>query len=212
VSLFKRANAQVVLGMRGEAVNDKAYTEVVGNPYLINEWASGTVNLENNQSAPATLKFDICSNNLLFKGQNGEPLVLKNKINGFTLNNTLAEISNINFLVFVNGYPLTGKQTEATFYQLIADGPVRLLKYYKKNIDEHREFTSAVTTRTFKFFDSYYIFKKGQFMEFQPNKKSIVKLFDDHAAQLDAYIQANNINFKSDTDLQKLFNWYNSLI
>lgn len=209
---YKPANAQVLLDVKGEPIKENSYTEVEGNSFLINDWLSGSINLENNKDVTASLKYDIFANVLLFKKENGEILAVKNKIRGFTLNNTNSEISNISPLVFVNGYPTTGKQTEGSFYQLIADGKVRLLKYYKKSIDERpgTSYTASVT-KSFKLLQVYYIFRDGNLTEIQPNKKSILKLFDDHTAQLDTYLKANNVNFKSDKDLQKLFTWYNSL-
>ncbi len=212
MAFYNCANAQVALGMRGEAFNDIAYTEVTGNPYLINDWIAGSVILENNQKAAATLKFDIVANAVLYQGKNGEALELKNKFSSFTLNTTVTDVSNMSPLVFVNGYPATDKQTEGTFYQLIGDGKIRLLKYYKKTIDERpgTSYTSS-TTKSFKLIHDYYVFKDNQLTEIQPNKKALTKLFDDHAAQLDAYLKTSNINFKNDTDLQKLFAWYNSL-
>jgi len=208
---LNHANAQVILDSKGEPYTTVSYTEVIGDPYLVNEWRSGFVILENNQKASATLKYDNYDNILLFQGKSGETLQLKGDFKGFTLDNTNNDLSNLNPLVFVNGFPNEGKQTPATLYQLIGDGKVKLLKYYKKNIYEHNEYASAIITRTFKSSQAYFVFSNNQLSEIQPNKKAILKLFSDHAAQSESYLKENNINFKSDADLQKLFKWYNSL-
>ncbi|MGZ3754204.1 MAG: hypothetical protein ACXVAY_13185 [Mucilaginibacter sp.] len=209
--IFNHANAQLVLGMRGEPVVTTEYSEVQGNPYLIDDWVSGFVILDN-QKAMANLKFDIVSNTVLYQGKGGETLALKNKFDTFTLTPVISDVSTLKPFVFIDGLPAINKQTSYTFYQLIADGKVKLVKYYKKIIDE-RPGTgyTAATTRSFKLIQVYYILKDNQMVEVQPSKKSITKLFDDHATQLDAYLKANSINFRSDADLQKLFTWYNSL-
>jgi hypothetical protein len=200
-----------LIGTRGDPYLENPYTVVTGDPYLVNDWTSGFVILDNNQKASATLKYDINSNIVLFQGKNGETWQLKDNFKGFTLANTNNVLSNLDPLIFDNGFPNKGKQTPATFYQLIADGKVKLLKYYKKNIDEHREYPSAITTKTFKAAHAYFVFSNNQLTEIKPNKKSLLKLFNEHSAEIEVYLKDNNINLKSDADLKKLFTWYNSL-
>ena len=206
------AHAQTSLSdIKGDALKDNVYIEVEGNPFLFNDWANGTLVLISNQSIAAPIKFDICANQVLFKNKAGEVLALKSKITSFTLDNANTEISDLKPLVFVNGYPATAKQTESSYYQLIGDGKTRLLKFYRKSVDEQRAYASATTVRSFKYFQVYYVFKNNQLLEVQPNKKSIAKVLDEHSTQLEAYLKDHTINFKSDADLQKLFTWYNSL-
>jgi hypothetical protein len=205
------AHAQSLSDIKGDALKDNVYIEVEGNPYLFNDWVNGTIVLAGNQSIPAPLKFDICTNQVLFQNKAGETLALKSKITSFTLDNTNTENSDLKPMVFVNGYPATAKQTESSYYQLVGDGKTRLLKFYRKSIDEQRAYASATTIRSFKYFQVYYVFKNNQLIEVQPNKKSITKVLDEHPAQLEVYLKDHNISLKSDADLQKLFTWYNSL-
>ena len=200
-----------ITNIKGEAIKDNVYVEVEGNPYLFNDWVNGTVVLMSNQGIPAPLKLDICTNKLLFQNKEGETLELKSKITSFTLDNPSTDISDLKPLVFVNGYPATAKQTENSYYQLVGDGKTRLLKFYRKSIDEQRAYTSATVVKSFKYFQVYYIFKNNQLIEVQPNKKSIMKVLDDRPVQLEAYLKDHSVNFKSDADLQRLFIWYNSL-
>jgi len=211
---FTNTNAQggaaTLSQFNGVPVRESAYTAVEGNPFLINDWVDGSVTFKDNQKTDATLKYDIYNNTLLFKDKDGATMELKNHITSFTLN-SISDISNVRPLIFVNGLPITGMQTEKSWYQLIGDGRVKLLKYYKKTINEHREFTSATTTRKFNTFQYYYVFTNNRMTAFSPGKKAVQKLFEDHAAQLEAWLKANRINYKSDADLLLLFMWYNSL-
>ena len=205
------AKSQFRYDREGRPINELFYTDIEGDPYLMNAWISGTVVLQNSKSVAATLKLDIYNNRLLFQGKNGETLEFIDKLTGFTLSITDKEISNIAPLVFANGFPVTDKQTENSWYQIIADGKVKLLKLYGKQTVESRAFNSATTTKSFVPFQVYYVLKNNQLIKTGANKKAMLKILDDHAAQLDAYLKTNNINFKSDTDLQKLFTWYNAL-
>lgn len=208
---YNRTTAQVALEINGQPFNDISHPEIEGYPFLVNDWNSGTVLLENNKVIPAALKFNVYTNQVLFKDKTGQELELKNKFNGFTLNNTNPQVSNINPIVFVNGFPATGNQTEASLYQLIADGKVKLLKSYQKKINEDRDYDSSVVTSTYKSYKAYYVYKNGRLTEIRLSKKALLKLFDDHSTQVASYLESNNIDLRSDADLQKLFTWYNSL-
>jgi len=211
---YQHVAAQVAIDIKGQtqSFNDVTHSEVEGHPYLIKDWVSGKVILENKKSIAANLKFDVYGNRVLFQDKNGRALELQSKFTSFTLNNTGSEISNISPLVFVNGYPPTGvNQTDSSLYQLIADGKIKLLKYYKKEITEHVEDTSSVVRASYKLFRTYYIFKNNQLKQIQLNKKSFVKSLGDHSEQLETYFKTNTVDFGSDIDLQKLFTWYNSL-
>jgi hypothetical protein len=212
------ANAQsptqfqlVQYDIKGLPVTESAYTEVEGNPYLLNDWSDGSVVLEGDKSAPAKLKYDVYKERLLFQDSKGETMELKNKLLAFTLNNSNSDVSDLGPMVFVNGLPAVGARNVDSWYQLIANGKVKLLKYYRKVIKEDHPYASATITKTFIPSSIYYVFKDGQLTEINVSKKSLLKVFDNHSAQAEAYLKTNNINFKSDVDLQKLFTWYNLL-
>jgi len=212
VFAFKIADAQVQTGINGQPVKETGYSEIQGDPYLISDWTNGYVTLEGNRKATADLKFDIVSNIILFKGKDGEPLELKDKAKSFALQPANTNVTKLMPVVFVNGLPAVDKQSEDSFYQQIAGGKIGLVKYYKKVIDEQpgSSYTSS-TTRRFKLLQTYYIFKNNKLTAIEPGKKAFAALFDDHAKQYDEFLKGNNISFKNDADLQKLFAWYNSL-
>jgi hypothetical protein len=197
--------------IKGLAITETSYTEVEGNPYLISDWMNGSVTMTGNKSVPAKLKLDTYKDRLLFLDEKGETLELKNKVLGFTLDIPGGDISDLRPMAFVDFFPATANRTENSWYQLIADGKFKLLKCYRKTIKEDHPYASATVTKTFIPSAIYYTFKDGHLTEIVLSKKSLLKLFDDHPDQAHAYFKTNNVNLKSDTDLQKLFTWYNAL-
>jgi hypothetical protein len=206
------ANAQLLTGVNGQPAKEVSYSEVQGNPYLVDSWSDGFVMLDGNQKATAKLKVDIFTGILLFQGKADETLELKTKFSSFTLNTVSNDLSNLKPMTFVLGLPAVDKQNESSFYQQISAGKTSLYKYFKKIIDEQpgTSYTSS-STRRFKLLQSYYVLKNNQLTEIQPGKKTFAKFFEDHAQQYDDFLKANSISFRSDSDLQKLFAWYNSL-
>ena len=207
------AVAQVSLDIKGQtsSFNEATRTEVQGDPYLISDWTNGSVVLESNKVINAKLKLDIHAGTVLFQDRNGQALELTNKFSSIVLNNTGTGPSDISPLVFVSGYPATGSQTDSTIYQLVADGKIKLLKYYKKELSEHREDTTSVITSRYRTVKTYFVFKKNRLTQVQPNKKSIFKVLDSHQEQVENYFKDTKFNFDSDADLKKIFDWYNGL-
>jgi hypothetical protein len=205
------AKAQFMYDKLGKPVFEIPYGDVGGSPYLLNDWDEGLVVLPDGKQASARLKFDVYSNRLLFQGKNSETLEFTEQLKEFRLNSGNKEISDVSSLVFINNLPAIDKQTAASWYQLIGDGKVKLLKYYGKKIVESQTVNFAPKTKSFVAFHEYYIFQNDAMQRVSISKKSITKALNNHVPEIEAWLKTNNINFKSDADLQKLFEWYNSL-
>lgn len=212
VSIFyTAAKAQFVYDKLGKPAYEIPYTDIGGSPYLQDGWIDGSVVTDDGKQASAKLKFDSYLNRLLFQGKNAETLEFTDKLKAFGLNISNKEISDVSPLVFVNNLPAVDKQTTDSWYQLIADGKVKLLKYYGKKIMESQGVNFSPKTKSFVAFHTYYVLRNGAMARVGDNKKAIAKALNNHGPEIEAWLKSNSINFKSDADLQKFFGWYNSL-
>jgi hypothetical protein len=206
------ARAQYLNDIQGKPYMEQSYTEVEGSPYLIANWATGAVKLVNGKSITAKLKYDLIKDELLFQNKRDSvALSFVDPVQYFSFNDVAIDESNIAPLVFGSGYPPVDNQTQASFYQVIADGKVKLLKHYKKTIRVDKAFNSATSTQTFVLADVYYVFINNQITRIKPSQKSILAALGDKADQLQGYMKSNTVNYKSDVALAKLFSYYNSL-
>ncbi|MDB5147537.1 MAG: hypothetical protein JWQ57_1557, partial [Mucilaginibacter sp.] len=98
-----------------------------------------------------------------------------------------------------------------TFYLVVGEGKIKLLRCYKKRVIESKDFSSQITTKSFLSANAYYLFSNNQMVKTKPNQKTILAAMNDKAAQVQDYIKKNAVNFKSDAALAKLFSYYNSL-
>ena len=203
--------AQFLYDKLGKPAYEIPYNDINGNPYLVNSWGDGSVVLPDGKQATADFKLDIYSNHLLFKGKNGEILEVTDPLKEVRINAGDKEISDITPVVFINNLPAIDKQTTASWYQLIGDGKVKLLKYYGKKVMESQTVNFDPKKKSFVAFHEYYILQNDAMTRVGANKKAITKALNNHVPEIDAWLKTNNINFKSDTDLQKFFVWYNSL-
>ncbi|MDN5285350.1 MAG: hypothetical protein JWR38_1624 [Mucilaginibacter sp.] len=206
------ASAQYLKDPNGKEYMLQSYTEVEGTPFLINNWAPGSVTLANGQTITTLLKYDLVGDELLFKNKgDSSAMSFVDPVRSFSLNESSIEESDLTSLVFSNGYPAVDKQTPTSFYQVISDGKVKLLKHYKKVIRVDKAFNSATAVKTFFLSEEYYLFVNNQITKIKPGQKAILTVLADKTAQLQKYMSINAMNYKSDDVLAKLFSYYNSL-
>jgi len=208
-----KVNAQYIHDYQGKAYVEQSYTDVLGEPYLISNWVDGKVEFAGNKLINAKLKYDLVKDELLFQNpKDSSAMVFVNPVKGFSLGPFKIDESNLSPLIFTNGYPAVENQTQASFYQVIADGKVKLLKRYRKHIRTDQAFNSATVTKTFEMMGPfYYILTDNKIARFKPTQKTIVAALSDKTDAIQSFIKANKIDFKSDGDLAKLFTYYNSL-
>jgi hypothetical protein len=207
------AKAQYAHDYNGRPYMEQSYTNVEGSPYLTTNWFPGKVNLANGKTLATKLKYDLMKGELLFqKTGDSTALVFIDPVKSFSFDVFRIDESDLVPLVFSNGYPAIDNQTTASFYQVIADGKAKLLRYYKKVIRTDQAFNSATATKTFVLKDAvYYLLINDKVTKIKPGSKVILNALSDKAEKMQAYIKSTKVDYKSDADLAKLFNYYNVL-
>lgn len=100
------------------------------------------------------------------------------------------------------------------FFSILSGGEKSLLKKtYLKIIDPN--YVSAIDVgeqeRKIVKRDIYFIAVGNKVTEIKKNKKQILKQFGTNSDNIKIFASDNNLNFKNDFDLIKIFNYYNSL-
>lgn len=188
--------------MDGMAVKEVKPEDVEGSPFLNDDWQQGALTTDKGQGfTDVMLKYDIHNDQLLFRGADGQPMAFADGVKTFTLGKA----------VYANGFPAVGAQGSRSYYQVLADGKVKLLKRTGKIIEETKSYGSTTSSRSFRKVEAYFIFKDDKMETFKPDKKSVTALLADKATQISAYADSHKINYKNDSDLGALFAYYNSL-
>lgn len=192
--------------MYGAPVSTINYSNTKGSPFLLDEWAMGTVKLLRGDSfKDIALKYEIVNDMLIFKDPiSGQSLGFKDAVQEFTIiDNTDSPHRE---LLFRRGFGPNSNQ----FFQVLEEGGVQLIKRNSKIVKESREFNSASTTKAFYSVFDYYIIKGGEMIRIRKFKNDILANLDKHD-QLEAFIKRSNLGFKSEEDLIKVIVHYNSL-
>ncbi|MEO6523674.1 MAG: hypothetical protein ABIN91_18465 [Mucilaginibacter sp.] len=191
-------------------VLNHSYTNVEGSPFLTNQWAKGTVKMANGHVyKDMQLKYEQCSDAMFFRKTNDEDL--------FAFSEQISEVkmdyiqNNIPYQkLYRTGYTITGS-TEKSFFEVLSDGRVQLLKKDNKIITESKEYNSSTINKKFEPVTKYYIVIAGNVKPFKKDKKFILANLSDKQTQIENYIKTNDLDLKNDADLAMLFNYYNSI-
>src|SRR5665213_2169032 len=144
-------NGTVITDIKGLDVKETD-PDVQGTPYLFDDWMAGSVITETgNTYANLKLKYDIRFNRVVFLDNDERPMVFAQPLNSFVINN----------MRFAKDFAPIDLQTTSTFYNVLADGKVKLLKYFRKVIEERQSY-GAPTEKKYRQSQYYYIAKDHQ--------------------------------------------------
>ncbi|RZK41460.1 MAG: hypothetical protein EOO90_11175 [Pedobacter sp.] len=193
--------------VRGNVLRQNSYVEMDGSPYLSEKWQNGTVIFASGKIVKdVALKYDQVKDELLFSGKDNEEYYFNEAVAEFTLKGENDKIS-----VFKNGFPVLKNLTKNSFYEILVDGEVKLLKKNIKTINESKEFNSATTTRSIEENLSYYIFKANSLVQLKKGDlKSLASALDPQKSEaIIEFARNNKLNLNKEEDLKKLLIYYN---
>ena len=185
-------------------------SEMYGNPYLIREWSDGAVKFTSGRVVKQfKLKFDCVTNQLLLQFQ-GSTFAAESKVKEFVMYTAKKKDS----LVFRKGYPPVQKGTENTYYHVLVDDKVQLVRLISKNIIEEKELVSSTNGTRGRLEDDekYYLFKDGVMVHLPEEKEEILKAFTDKADVLSDFINEKKLRFRTYQDYTALVKKYVELM
>lgn len=192
------------LNSDGQAVTKYRPTteNIDGSPWLNDAWSQGTIlNSAGTTFTNVSIKFDVANDRLIYL-EGAEQLLFKENIKKFTMDGR----------TFINGLPAVDSLTSISYYELIADGKVKLLKHYIKRVVASPGYGSAVTNYRYSDKAAFYIYKDVKMYPVKLDKKSVLQVLSDKSEQIDTYLASHKVNFKKNEDLAALVTYYNSLV
>ena len=212
VEMKSLAQGQPVGDMAGNVLKTKKYTEINGSPYLIDSWTTGTVKFNNGKVINnVLLKYDQVADELSFAGKNDEEYFFNERVSEFTLTYIEDNIDHKKY--FKSGFPTINNLSDKSFYEVLIDGAVSLLKKNAKDITQVKEFNSATTVKTVNNNIRYYIVKSNEIIHLKKlDSKNVANSLDAGKANLIMdFTKRNDLNPKKDADLKKIILYYSSL-
>jgi len=213
---IKNVNAQAIAALQYNRVRpllnyqpaeDQKNDDLDGSPLLNEQWAMGVVMLADGTTYKnISLKYNEMQDVLYFKGNNDHADVFAKPVHEFSISYNNKNQRKL----FKNGFNNVPNTSEASFFEILADGSAQLIKKDNKELIDVKGYNQPITKRLDD--DSrYYLIVADKAIRVKNAKKSILTALGNRQAELEAYIKTNNLNFKSDDDLGKLITFYNSL-
>lgn len=181
-------------------------TDLVGSVFLEDQWTNAIVQTQKDEIyKDIQVKYNVLEDILYFLGEMDVTMKFIFPIKEFSLlpNNGSPK-------VFRSGFPKISDYNEVSFYQVLTEGKVLLLKKNIKRITDKREYNSAVTTKEVITNAKYFLFQDGKITEAKKDKSFLLTYFDKKNG-LDNFLATNKIDLKKEEDLIKLVKYYNSL-
>jgi len=191
----------------GKYTAEKTLENMVGSPYFNKDWQKGTVKFANGKVfKDMEVKYNLVDDKLVLKSETGEAMTIVDPVSEFRLPTSNGEA------FFKSGFRPLGKHTERTFYQVLFDGNIKLLKRLNKSIIESQSYNSPSPVKTIDESVHYYFVKNDELIEFKPTKKAILQLLKDKSEQVNSVLSNIKGDLKEDETLKSVFVYYNSLI
>jgi hypothetical protein len=182
-----------------------------GSPFYLNEWTVGNLILASKKKyADVFVKLNLQTDKVHYQYQ--ETKAERVAGDGIVREVELKDPGRLDTVRFRCHFPPIDRYDLKTFYQVLADGKVILLKQIKKIFIEEKAFNSATITRRFDTQNSYYVFKDEKIARLKRSKSGILDVLSDQKDLVEKFISNNKLTIKSDDDLAKVFTYYNSLL
>lgn len=185
-----------VYGLDQTLCNGKKYNYFVppstkGHQYLISpDFITGSVTLKGKCYQDITLNYDIFNQQLLLQYEDEKGALNIIEVSKAWLTSFRRGLMNFEFL---------NLEGDRRFYQVLGEGPVRILYYWRKalKLDETVGSSNFIFSRAIR--DSY-VLMDGQLKPFS-TKRSLIRLFDPgHRAVIKSYLRKNKVNVKKASD------------
>jgi hypothetical protein len=201
-----RADMDVIFNDMSKAYNKglkKDHLEIDGSPFYNDDWDLADIILSNNKTLSSVpLKLNLYSSEIYYLSEKKNEVILAPGL-----------IRQLRFKsggkqLFRSGYPPVDDHTKNTFYNVLEEGRIILLKSIEKTVSLGNDFDKR---RSFVQREDYFLFKDNALSKFK-NRRSIIDLLPDKKVEITSFIEKNNFNLRNEDHLAKIVAFCNSFI
>jgi hypothetical protein len=199
-----------ITDINGRPIANK-YPDVNGTPFFNETYKYAIITLVRGRVfTKVKTRIDLVSNETHFISENGVGAFLERGIVKEVSYDDTTETGIVHY-TFKTGFPAIDKQTRDNFYLVMAEGRYGMLKSISKRVTTRRNDFANETLKEFETYEDYYCYVNGEMKRWKKEKEFVLAEMADKKQQVDQFILANKINFRSAESVAKLVNYYNSL-
>ena len=211
VSTTGKWGQQIFLSdVNGRAFENK-YADINGSAYLFPDFKFATIELADGRKyANVKARLNLVEHEVNFIASNGEEgYIGKGMVKSFLINDTTRQ--GIKTYSFQTGFPKTDNQTVIHFYQILASGKIALVKSINKNIEERLNELSGEKSKEFAVRENLYLLIGGELKRVKKEASFFLSAMEDKKELVSQFISSNKLNFKTEDQLLRVVEYYNSL-
>jgi hypothetical protein len=184
-------------------------TELLGSPYLFEEWVLGRVKHTNRWTAGMLIKLDTYHNVLEVRGSLDSESIY---IDIADIQEVLLETPAGDKL-FRNGFDSDDRNVNTdTILEVIYDGDTKLVKHHRiRSIPEQGGYGSANRVERLVRSEEMYYLDDGKLKSLRTNRRNVLNALSAHRNAISTYVSENNLSYSSEIDLIKIFSFFDSL-
>jgi hypothetical protein len=196
--------------VNGRAFVNK-YADVNGSAYLFPNFKFATILLKDGRAYKnVNARLNLVEHEVNFIASNGEEgYIGKGMVSSIQFNDTTKE--GVKEYLFQTGFSPVDNQTVIHFYQVLVSGKTSLLKSINKSIDERVNELSGEKSKEFAVRENLYILTGGAIKRIKKDAGFFLNTMADQKDAINQFINSNKLNFKSEEQLKKLVEFYNTL-
>ncbi len=183
-----------------------SYETILGSPFLFPDYREALIVMDDNSRYHGLLRYDLYTGEMEFRVKGHTYWISpKERVKKIILDGKT--------FIFLN----TKENKNRGYYEVLSDGPVRLLARHLitfREAEEARPYQDAKPARFENKRTLYYLQKQNDPSSPEPvrNKKNLITLLNDHAGEISAFIRKEHLSVNQPADLKKIISYYNSLI
>ena len=206
------SQGQAITDINGSVIKVQSYTEVQGSPYLFNDFLKSSIKFTNGKVINnVAIKYDQIKDEITFVGVNGGEYYFSDPVSEFSLSyiNNQTAIDRL----FRSGFNSFKNFNHNSFYEVLVDGNIKLLRKNAKIISEIKEYNSATSIKIINENIGYYISKHNEIIQLKKNNiKSLIEALDSNkSTSLLEFSKKENLNIENEEYLKKIIIFYNSI-
>jgi hypothetical protein len=193
----------------GQTSKEDDLNTISGNPYLLKDWCDGVVRFTSGRTVNQfKLKFD-CLKNMLLLQFNGSAFAAESKVKEFVM-----YPKNKDSLLFRRGFPVTEKTSESTYFQVLLQDKVSLLRLVAKNVIEEKQLVSVNgrVNRRMEDAEFYYLLQNGAMIWLPADRTALPEKFTDKKEGIAQFIADRQLKMHSPEDFIQVVKKYNELL
>ncbi len=182
----------------------------VGSVYYNDEWNYGDIYLFSGESIQNYwLKYDLKNQKIEIKVDTSIKVI------------NIAAVKQIEWFdkshskkIFINCAEFPNAPNKLGIFELMSEGKIKLLKKTVLDVlESNYNPVMNVGNKDSKYFKKtqYFVDYNDKFREIRKGKRPILKLMAEKSKEVENFARLQNLSYKKDSDLEQIFNYYNSL-